>query len=88
MTGMGVDIRVPASWEVESKAVEGKKCIGTHSGSCEFDCRRRRRMWPGVYLLDRFSPRIPKSWQSALHAVLHMVQAYMRTSWSEPAICL
>lgn len=36
MSGMGVDIRVPSEWVVESKVVEGKKCIGTHSGSCEW----------------------------------------------------
>ena len=36
MAGMGVDIRVPSGWEVESKVVDGKKCIGTHNGSCEF----------------------------------------------------
>lgn len=35
MAGMGVGIRVPSGWEVESKAVDGKKCIGTHNGSCE-----------------------------------------------------
>ena len=35
MADMGVDIRVPAGWVVESTAVEGKKCIGTHSGSCK-----------------------------------------------------
>lgn len=33
---MGVDIRVPSGWEVESKVVEGKKCIGTHNGSCKY----------------------------------------------------
>ena len=35
MADMGVDIRVPAGWVVESTVVEGKKCIGTHSGSCK-----------------------------------------------------
>lgn len=34
---MGVDIRVPSGWEVESKVVEGKKCIGTHNGSFHCD---------------------------------------------------
>lgn len=36
---MGVDIRVPAEWTVEARVVEGKKCIGTHSGSCEYIMR-------------------------------------------------
>lgn len=39
MSGMGVDIRVPSGWVVESAVVEGKKCIGTHSGSCKYRVR-------------------------------------------------
>lgn len=39
MVDMGVDIRVPSGWVVESAAVEGKKCIGTHSGSCKHRAR-------------------------------------------------
>lgn len=39
MAEMGVDIRVPSGWVVGSAAVEGKKCIGTHSGSCESPVR-------------------------------------------------
>lgn len=51
MADMGVDIRVPSGWVVGSAAVEGKKCIGTHSGSCE--CWRnenslRRRIKPNT----------------------------------------
>ncbi|CAN0260233.1 unnamed protein product [Ectocarpus sp. 12 AP-2014] len=37
MAEMGVDIRVPSGWVVGSTAVEGKKCIGTHSGSFHCD---------------------------------------------------
>ncbi|CAM9685553.1 unnamed protein product [Ascophyllum nodosum] len=37
MSKIGVDIRVPEDWAVESKFVKGKKCIGTHSGTFHCD---------------------------------------------------
>ncbi|CAM9350578.1 unnamed protein product [Discosporangium mesarthrocarpum] len=36
-TSTGVDIRVPPEWVVTSQAVQGRKCIGTHSGTFHCD---------------------------------------------------
>lgn len=57
---MGVDIRVPADWVVGSKAVEGRKCIGTHSGSCESPNRAASGRLAGKPVAFRAGTRRPK----------------------------